>query len=405
MKKSEFIKNGVYGKFFILITAGIMMFFLSLNVKAEEGYFIKVDDKVYFREFGKDALEKTALWGNYFDNPTGKGESYISVYNKDTGEVEHKLKDKGTKLYYDKQRLYTEREHRKGEYNREVYTLDRNGENQKVLTYGRIEGLSDKGYLAVKSSDEGLGALEVFKNGKICFKIATEKTGTAIEYMGIAGDYMLYYKTNYSSSSNSPEIFAVKVNSDSKPVKLGKVNLTKEMADGIDVGNVRFKDGKLYFSLFYFGGTGHFISNGYVYQGNPKIKNSLKKISKDIYGKYEVQPVFQLDGKGKVKLSQYEQNEIIIEGKAVYLFESDGNKKLVVKDYTKLFDFSKTGEYSVAAANYIDEAVFMIVDKQKRNPKEDVGWREAYDILERYYIRIPLKGDIHSATVLHQNKF
>lgn len=52
----------------------------------------------------------------------------------------------------------------------------------------------------------------------------------------------------------------------------------------------------------------------------------------------------------------------------------------------------------------IDGNLFMLVNKQKRNPSKDIGWKMAYDIMERYYVRIPIKN-VKNTQILYRDVF
>lgn len=405
MKEKEW-KKSFFFKVLMIIGLPVMLIFAVFSrAKADEGYFIEEGNKVYIRKFGKQALEKTALWGDYLNNPTKKGGSSISIYNKSTGELKTAFKDNGGKLYYDEKGFYLEAEDPKE--GRIVYRVDKDGKDPRILAYGRIMGLSEEGYLTVQSFEDGFTALEVFKDGDKLFWQTADKPGSYMEYMGMADHYLIYLiRSDYGTSAgNKLDIFVLDLKGKTEAVKVGKLDLTKEMSDSVEVGKVIRKNGKLYFSAFYYGGTGHFISSGYVYRADPKKKNSLKQLTKDICGKFEREPDFTVEANERIKVSLYAKNEIIIQGKKIFLSLPDGGKKSVVKDYTKLFGSSGSGEYSVADARYIDGDIYMIVHKQKRNPKEDIGWREAYTILERYYVRLPVEGGIKAAKILYKDKF
>lgn len=340
---------------FVLIALGFMVQIQTIVAEAKTGYFVEVKDKVYFKKYGKDALEQTALWGDYFNYPTGRGGSFVASYDKNTGQVKALFGDDGDRLYYHNKSFYFE--HKYGEnnnYKSIVYSTDEFGHNTKVLCeYGTISDLSSQGYLVVETFKPGTASsIEVLKDGNLIFHISTDKETESIQYVGIAKDYLLYAVLHYQNYKLIRiDVYGKKLNGVSKALKLGSLNMEDKFADGIDIGN------------------------------------------------------FTVNGKGKVKLSEYKKNEVFQDGNSVYLFNADNNKQLILKDLRKLFKNSVGVTYDVAAADYIDGAVYMIINAQKRDPDADIGWREAYRVLERYYVRIPVSTKKGNMKIFYIDKF
>lgn len=46
----------------------------------------------------------------------------------------------------------------------------------------------------------------------------------------------------------------------------------------------------------------------------------------------------------------------------------------------------------------------MLVNKQKYNQSKDIGWKMAYDIMERYYVRIPV-NNVKNTQIFHKDVF
>lgn len=407
MKKKSF--KFVQGLLFGIFAVGILLFTQGISVDAKDGYFVEINDRVYFRKYGKEALEKKALWGDYFNYPTGKGGSFVAAYDKKNGQVKELFKDDGGRLYYDDRRFYFEKrqDDENGHYKTIVYEVEKNGKNPRILAeYANILELSDRGYLVlnVTEPNEKL-AIEVMRDGDKLFRTGVSVNEEGIEYIGIVGDYLLYGILKYKDHQLIRfDIHGMDLTGTSDTVKLGSLNLKDKLVDYIDIGNVVWKKGKAYFSAFCVEGSGHHISEGFVYRVDPKKKNSLKKITGEVFGAYDKIPTFAVTEKGKIRLFQYKENEVFTDKNSVYLFEKGKKKKLIVKDIRKLFHSSKGGNYELAAAEYIDGAVYMIVNKQKRDPAEDIGWREAFKVLERYYVRVSLK-DGKNVTILYKDKF
>ena len=365
----------------------------SMTVKA--AYFQKIGDKVYFRKFGKNALLKTAEWGSHISYPTGEKGSFIAVYDNTTKEVSKAFDDAGGEFYYMNNRFFTQ-------HKDTVYSVNENGNGYKVLTdKGDILGCFNKEYLAVnqyKKDKHGISKIIksiIYKNGE---KDSEFNTGEKFEFsMKTDGRYAIYQERNYST--NFTKIWCKDLESNKAPVLLGKINLEKLLSgtDFCELVQMKRKKSSIYFSIsLHSGNAGHLVG-GYVYKANPDKKNSLKLMTGNLTGEisynggetYYIKD-FNVDNNGKVKTFSL-RNATHIYGKVLYFYDSKGKKKLITDDLLKLLKIKaiKSDEYVVAADSCIDGNLFMIIDRERLNPKP-VGERYEYDIVERYYVRIPV---------------
>ena len=138
---------------------------------------------------------------------------------------------------------------------------------------------------------------------------------------------------------------------------------------------------------------------GCIYKAHPNKKNSLKLMTKNLLGKimydggetYYTKD-FNVDNKGKVKTFSL-RNSTHLYGKVLYFYDSKGKKKLITNDLLKLLKIKPTmpDEYTVSAEAYIDGNLFMMIDRNRFN-EGSVGETYEYDIVERYYVIIPVNN-------------
>lgn len=371
------------------------LMFQTMPAKAE--YFLKIGDKVYFRKFGKNALSKSAPWAAYLSYPTGEKGSFIAVYDNATKEVSKAFDDAGGEFYYMNNRFYMQHED-------VVYSVDENGNEYRELTdKGRILGCFNKEYLVVnqyKENNQGVSKIIkslVYKNGE---KDSEFNTGEKFEFsMKTEGRYAIYQEPNYSG--NYTKIWCKDLKSNKAPVLLGKINFEKLLSgsDSCELFHMKRKKSDIYFSMSLHSGNAGHLMGGCVYKAQPDKKNSLKLMTKNLMGKmrydggetYYIKD-FNVDNKGKVKTFSL-RNSTHLYGKVLYFYDSKGKKKLITNDLIKLLKIKATmpDEYTVAAEAYIDGNLFMMIDRSRFN-EGSVGEIYEYDIVERYYVRIPVNN-------------
>lgn len=371
------------------------LMFQTMPAKAE--YFLKIGDKVYFRKFGKNSLPKTATWAEYLAYPTGEKGSFIAAYDNTTKEVSKAFDDAGGEFYYMNNRFYMQH---KGT----VYSVDENGNEYKELTEnGNILGCFNKEYLVVNQYEENNQGVNkiiksiIYKNGE---KDSELNTGERFEFsMKTDGRYAIYQELNYSE--NSTKIWCKDLKSNKAPVLLGKINFEKLLSgtDSCELLQMKRKKSDIYFSMSLHSGNAGHLMGGCIYKAHPNKKNSLKLMTKNLLGKimydggetYYTKD-FNVDNKGKVKTFSL-RNSTHLYGKVLYFYDSKGKKKLITNDLLKLLKIKPTmpDEYTVSAEAYIDGNLFMMIDRNRFN-EGSVGETYEYDIVERYYVIIPVNN-------------
>lgn len=410
LKVIVFMNKRIYLRRTFVMAVGFILFavlflgYFSNTVKAsvlnsKGDFFIKVDDKVYFRKFDKKALERTALWGCYLDYPTGNGKSFIASYDLKTGAFKKEFDENGYKLNYYDGYFYTDKDDGSGNYTYESYCFDKNGKNVKKIGRGNFVGVSQSGVVILSETIGNNTTLKSYKAEKTEEIISNENS---LEVIGIEEDYLIY--SHYDKDYKNRLIYCKDLNSEGQSVSLGSIKTLVKGTNLFKVKNILLKGTKLYISAVYTEGSGNYLSKTLVYQADLNKTGSLKKRS-DIALKPGDFPLSDIhfDKNGKFKKAEYLGGELAEEENNLYLSDNKNQLKLIAKDFLPKSK-SNNLKYSAEHMVKIDDYIFMIVNKEKYNPKESIGWRDAYTVLERQYIVMSLDKP-NSKKVLYKDKF
>jgi len=359
-------------------------------------YFVKIGDKVYFRKFGKNALPRDMWLHDYLEYPTGEKGSFIATYDTKTKKVSKAFNDDGSFFVYMNKRFYMQ-------HKDTVYSVDKNGKKYKKLTNnGELVGGFNKKYIVVnkyKNNRSNIIKSIIYKDGKQDSELNVNEKDRF--QMITDGRYAVYY--DYTNKYGSErEIWCKDLKSKKAPVLLGTIKLWNlfEGADDCKLMLMKRKKSSIYFSMTLYTGWALDFSNC-VFKADPEKKNSLKLLNKGIV-------LFDVDNKERVK--DVDKNCISYDGEKIYFNDSNGKKKLITKDLSKLLgsaekDKGKEGiYYYISTDKYIDGDLFMLINRQIANVEKDIGWKSAFDILERYYVRIPVKNP-NGIQILYKDVF
>jgi len=279
-----------------------------------------------------------------------------------------------------------------------VYSVDKNGKKYKKLTNnGELVGGFNKKYIVVNK----------YKNNqrniiKTIIKTIIYKNGKKDSEMNVDEDYIFPVITDgryaiyegYTGEFAEREIWCKDLKSKKAPVLLGTIKFENlfDGADNCKLMLMKRKKTNIYFSMTLYTGMAKYFCGNCVFRADPKKKNSLKLLSKKMI-------IFDVDNKGRVK--DVDKN---------CFYDSNGKKKLITKDLSKLLgsaekDKGKEGiYYYISTDKYIDGDLFMLINRQIANVEKDIGWKSAFDILERYYVRIPVKNP-NGIQILYKDVF
>lgn len=355
-------------------------------------YFIKIGSDVYFRKYGKHALEKDALFGEFLEHPTSAGTSWICRLSED-GETENLFMDKGYgKLYYSNHRLYLSEMSDDG--NTKSYSVNMDGEDREELGIGMLFGISENGrYLAMG----GWGSVSVMDlQSKETPYIWESKEDSSVTFLGFVRDGFLLEGTDYSEdgyNSAPRQIFGRRFEQPDENIIIGDLNENEESYSFPEFKGLT-EDGKdCYLTFGYYGGTGHFLENVEIYKVRLE-ENSLELIRQNPDAQEDMDNAIPLifASKGKVHIvSGGSDGELDIDEGTVYQIDQKG-RKLLIADLFESDPYSQI-EQSVGRAEMVDGDLFLMVFRQIYTPYQDVGWRMSYSLLDTQYILVRKGGD------------
>lgn len=309
--------------------------------------FVKVDDKVFFREYDKDAMEQTYLWGDMHGTVPDKGKRYIKCFNAATGNVETLFEDEGYgDLYY---------------YNGLFYFNSGDG------WYSVKEDGSDKKKL------DFLGEKENFENlvGNLLFYSNNENEQTEL----------MYYNLDNGERGDVCPV--------PEDEELGYPQITQIEVKGDDI----------FVGICYIAGTGNFPQGGNIYKCNISGESEPEMLKNmECYGGEEY---IYIKDDGSYDYGEHKPGSAYVIDEDIWVCEKDGTTKVYSENFLK----GREGIINDYAEelSYLDGNVYLIYNSMIHRKEDDIGWREAYEVFRSSNIRINESGVINEFNIVKGN--
>lgn len=377
------------------------------NVRNNFSYFVQVGDKVYFRVYGQDALERGAIWGNYLTAPTG-AESAIYSYNESTGEVLYEFADYGYgEIVFMGGNFYMTgmRPGENGYDESYLYAVTPNGE-QVALDgdyAGSLVGVSEdcemfflKGYHYESGLLLGDYLMGFYTDGEPAFTL--ESTGT-ITYMGTFQDHIVYLESDYETGMLKIQVAYLP----SPGYELGGPYCMWETEYSTDFGYVvggEYLASDLYdeeyISLEEIAGSGNFFNHGNVISFLPWEEGSGENAAELTLDEYMEMPYIHWADNGGICFSEKEYDTYFqsedYEGtnlKDVCYRGYFGEENVLIPDF--LFD---QGYYEERERLFLGERIldsdygYIMCAREVYDEDASIGWRDGYRLLQMDYYRV-----------------
>lgn len=367
------------------------------EVENNGGCYVRVDDKVYFRRYGKDALEKTALFGQFTDT-WGTGGSELMAYDPATGTLDTVCAESGHgPLWYADGGFYL-RERMAGNDYVVWHALD--GSDSETICPGEPLGVTESGLLAVQTyPTDGIGWRDyVFYREK---KEVGALRGMEIycTFAGLTDDGLFLLDASYGEEKQENTLYQVTV--DGKLLRLGALPLTE--SDGVepfyDVQVDRFAaaGNQIAFGVGYYMGTGHFLGETVFVQATVGQENSLRDLAVDPSEERDFDmPRLTANEGGGFSVVPALPGELRVD------MDADGNSPLELYENgawrTLVPDFAcrSNDGYGFRRVeqhlDYVGGRAYVTLACAHASPMDSIGWRDAYALLDMIYLAVEPDG-------------
>ncbi|RKM58013.1 hypothetical protein D6853_00275 [Butyrivibrio sp. X503] len=376
------------------------------EVENNGSYFVRVGDKVYYRVFNTEGIERPTLGGSITEKDEAV-QAKIMSYDLDNGVSECVGTTFGNgKMFAVTDGFVFSEPSKEGSV---LSTIG--GPDKRPYLVGSPVAVSDDGKGIVTSEhieEDGcqVGVVHIYYDGEEIASIE-DGEGYYTSVFGYVGNNLFVMKNCYEDK----KYFVSSYDETGSCTDYGKLDLAAN--DFVYEPNPEFeqlisKGDDAYIMLGYYEGSGHYYAGYEIYKVNTGLKDSLSfvKIGRSTEASSFDAPKIYFDGKDKLAMADHLGGEVVLSesetGDLVYYSKPDHPSVLM-----KSFISEPT---SSSQAHYVDEAVvfgddvFIITNEIERNADGDIGWREAYDITEIDYLHIPFGDDEHDGRGLALDK-
>ena len=390
----------------------------TADIENNGGYFVRCGDYIYFRVYGPDALPKTALWGEFMQ-PVSGGSSAIWRLNLKTNQYEELFDDGGYGgLWFFQDRLWLSRMTELGNI---VYTVDLETYQKNDLDWGSIMGISTDGSHLVYESYADNGQKFYVTGEEDMDHVVSATDGEFLTYCGAVGRDLFFLSHTYGSDKEADELWQLASKDGTEEAELILLGTFPEAENGGVAEFVQFlaDDERVYVSVEYREGTGHFYAGSHYVEAVPGREDSMKLLDKEAekawdvmqeelakanrgakYA-YETDPEtmkMYIDRPGRVAFALHLPGELDVreyeEAEACDLILYDSPEILRPEDAAVVFEgwipkFEYTDEKVPAVhpqvMEFVDGKAFTICAESLRDAENDIGWRAAFELVRTNY--------------------
>lgn len=367
----------------------------KVDVSNNGHYFVKIQDRVYFREYGTKALENPTIWGHYLLTPTGES-SYIDYYDEKTGETVRAFEDFGfgNIAFLEPVLFMNGLDFSASEYGTPyIYAMDRFGEEIDLpeIIHGTIKGVSDDNEMlfyentyAGNEYHHVIGALT--NDGNKDFIIESDNLLT---YIGTHDNYLIYAEIIYETGKTP----AAKIWS--RDLCYGKSvlidDLTCSEGASFEFGELFTTEETYYLPVIEIAGSGNMFQNGFVLSYRPNVEQS-GRIAADFYADED-------DDTPRVRINGVERSFNDLSNDTYYIkrksYKEDGDlykKQKNGREYPEAMNIISGADYydvrkDLTLAEPVDENAFIMLATEVYDAEGSIGWRDGFRLLKMEYLK------------------
>ena len=351
-------------------------------------YFVRIGNKVYFRNIRPEAMAEGATFGEFLHTEYSPTECPLICYDMDTREWEEIGSIKGAgKLYACPEGFYIGEPDQNDPHNSctDLYAP----ETGKSAFYceGTPLGVSAGGRILAVERQAGQTIHTVLiKNGEEIADLGGENI--YYEYCGFSGETLIALL-----HTADDEFILCSVDESGDVTQLGQVGAGQpgypELEEFIVSG------GTLYLTFGYYEGTGHFLSDYETVTAVPGTEGSLKKA--DVYDDEKAEypentvPKLCFEPEGVAFYSEHRPYEAYMgagdNSNNMYYFDEVYDECILLKDFLRDDNGQKCQIVQDIAS--FPETVFAIYADAQEDDEYSIGWRTGYKMTGWHICAIP----------------
>lgn len=359
-------------------------------------YFVRIGDKVYFRNISPDSMDKGATFGEFLHTEFYTMPCPLISYDVNTCKWEEIGTVAGNGELYACPKGFYIAETVPEMFDASCTNLyDPVTKETSLYCKGLPLGVSENGEILAVEEYGGQNMNTVlYRDGKETARLGGENIYH--EYVGFAGETLI---TMLHTAND--EYILCSVDEIGDVTELGMIG-NADRGYG-EPKQFRFLDGYVYLCLGYYEGTGHFLSHWDVVKAKPGARDSLKIAinGDDVPSEYEGEgpdpdvPIFFFDTGGAIDTSKHVPYELYMgdgdkENDLCY-YDDIFEERLLVKDFIDRSDYEKCS--IIQDMESIAETAFVIYADAEADSEYDIGWRTGYRMTGWHICAIPFDPD------------
>ncbi|MBP5282235.1 MAG: hypothetical protein J6Z22_07015 [Lachnospiraceae bacterium] len=342
----------------------------EIDVFNNGGSFVGVNGRIYYREYGSYSLSGVALYGDFLggENYGGARIQCIEKSGSEPVTIAEQDDGYGALIYHDGY-LYSQRKENWEE--NVIYRIKlEDGSSEKLCDGYLLGGSEDGRWIAVEEYLDGKGLLKILDAGVPGEKVYSSVTGY-FNYLGSYEDKVFFTL----HSTEDEDIYLMQYDYSGTLANLAKLP-KDETGYGAtpSAQNVDVHDGTISFVWEFYAGTGHYLDSAYqvrvplcldAAQANPSV------------------PMYETTANA---LSIWDDSQV---GNYSAIYEAavdeDAEIAALEEDLTRWLNGASGVAVIPQTIERVGDEIYGIIATAHRYAMDDIGWREAYQLMELKY--------------------